>query len=122
MHRIYAFVIRHAKEFNGILSAEFNIEIDNFINEIVKNLISKMNRMYKIEIQRKKSILHIFLYFFVSYVINFLNKFFSIIAYPSIRYIKLSTFIISKHRGIAKFSYKIKYCCIKWYNIFRSSL
>lgn len=52
--RIYAFVIRHAKEFNGILSAEFNIEIDNFINEIVKNLISKMNRMYKIEIQRKK--------------------------------------------------------------------
>ncbi len=52
--KIYAFVIRHAEEFNGILSAEFNIEIDNFINEIVKNLISKMNRMYKIEIQKKK--------------------------------------------------------------------
>ena len=52
--KIYAFVIRHAEEFNGILSAEFNIEIDNFINEIVKNLISKMNRMYKIERQRKK--------------------------------------------------------------------
>lgn len=52
--RIYEFVIRHAKEFNGILSAEFNIEIDNFINEIVKNLISKMNRMYKIEIKKKK--------------------------------------------------------------------
>lgn len=52
--KIYAFVIKHAEEFNGILSAEFNIEIDNFINEIVKNLISKMNRMYKIEIQRKK--------------------------------------------------------------------
>lgn len=51
--KIYAFVIRHAEEFNEILSAEFNIEIDNFINEIVKNLISKMNRMYKIEIQRK---------------------------------------------------------------------
>ena len=51
---IYAFVIRHAKEFNGILSAEFNIEIDNFINEIVKNLISKMNRMYKIEKQKAK--------------------------------------------------------------------
>ena len=30
--KIYAFVIRHAEEFNGILSAEFNIEIDNFIN------------------------------------------------------------------------------------------
>ena len=52
--RIYAFVIRHSEQFNGILSAEFNIEIDNFINEIVKNLISKMNRMYKIEIQKKK--------------------------------------------------------------------
>ena len=52
--KIYAFVIRHAEEFNGILSEEFNIEIDNFINEIVKNLISKMNRMYKIEIQKKK--------------------------------------------------------------------
>lgn len=52
--KIYAFVIRHAEEFNGILSAEFNIEIDNFINEIVKNLISKMNRMYKIENQKVK--------------------------------------------------------------------
>lgn len=52
--KIYEFVIKHAEEFNGILSAEFNIEIDNFINEIVKNLISKMNRMYKIENQRKK--------------------------------------------------------------------
>ena len=51
--KIYAFVIKHAEEFNGILSDEFNIEIDNFINEIVKNLISKMNRMYKIENQRK---------------------------------------------------------------------
>ena len=52
--KIYAFVIKHSKEFNGILSAEFNIEIDNFINEIVKNLISKMNRMYKIEIQKQR--------------------------------------------------------------------
>lgn len=52
--KIYAFVIKHAEEFNGILSAEFNIEIDNFINEIVKNLISKMNRMYKIENQKQK--------------------------------------------------------------------
>ena len=51
--KIYAFVIKHAEEFNGILSADFNIEIDNFINEIAKNLISKMNRMFKIEKQRK---------------------------------------------------------------------
>ena len=52
--KIYAFVIKHAEEFNGILSSDFNIEIDNFINEIVKNLISKMNRMFKIEKQRKQ--------------------------------------------------------------------
>lgn len=52
--KIYAFVIKHDEEFNGILSSEFNIEIDNFINEIVKNLISKMNRMYKIEHQKQK--------------------------------------------------------------------
>ena len=51
--KIYAFVIKHAEEFNGILSSDFNIEIDNFINEIAKNLISKMNRMYKIEKQKK---------------------------------------------------------------------
>ena len=50
--KIYAFVIKHSNEFNGILSSEFNTEIENFINEIVKNLISKMNRMYKIEKQR----------------------------------------------------------------------
>lgn len=50
--KIYAFVIKHSNEFNGILSSEFNMEIENFINEIVKNLISKMNRMYKIEKQR----------------------------------------------------------------------
>lgn len=52
--KIYAFAIKHAEEFNGILSAEFNIEIDNFINEIGKNLISKMNRMHKIEEKRIK--------------------------------------------------------------------
>lgn len=52
--KIYDFVIKHAEEFNGILSSDFNIEIDNFINEIAKNLISKMNRMFKIEKQRKQ--------------------------------------------------------------------
>ena len=52
--KIYEFVITHDEEFNGILSSEFNIEIDNFIKEIVKNLSSKMNRMYKIELKKKK--------------------------------------------------------------------
>ena len=52
--KIYAFVIKHSEEFNGILSSEFNIEIENFINEIRKNLISKMNRMFKIEKQKNK--------------------------------------------------------------------
>ena len=52
--KIYDFVISHADEFNGVLCAEFNIEIDNFINEISKNLISKMNRMYKLENEKGK--------------------------------------------------------------------
>ncbi len=51
---IYNFVISHSKEFNGILSTDFNIEIDNFIEEIKKNLISKMNRMNKIEKEKGK--------------------------------------------------------------------
>lgn len=51
---INEFVMKHSKEFTGILSTELSIEIDNFIKEISKNLISKMNRMYSIEKQRKK--------------------------------------------------------------------
>ncbi|MDO5569152.1 MAG: DNA adenine methylase [bacterium] len=47
--KICDFVIRHAEEFNGVLTEQFNIKIDNFIHEIQKNLYSKIYRMNKIE-------------------------------------------------------------------------
>lgn len=47
--KICDFVIRHAEEFNGVLTEQFNIKIDNFIHEIQKNLYSKICRMCKIE-------------------------------------------------------------------------
>jgi len=46
---VYNFVFRYADEFNGILSNDFNIELDNFLLEIRKNLESKIQRMHKIE-------------------------------------------------------------------------
>lgn len=46
--KICEFVIRHSEEFNGVLTNNFNIKIDNFIHEIQKNLLSKINRMCKI--------------------------------------------------------------------------
>ncbi len=51
-NKILSFVLNHSKEFNGILSEDFNVSIDNFIKEIEKNLISKMTRMRKIEKER----------------------------------------------------------------------
>ena len=53
-NKILSFVIKHSKEFNGILSEDFNVAIDNFIKEIQKNLISKMTRMQKIEKEKGK--------------------------------------------------------------------
>ena len=52
--KICDFVIKHSSEFNGILSENFNIKIENFIHEIQKNLYSKISRMYKIENSRGK--------------------------------------------------------------------
>ena len=49
---IRCFVIEHSNEFNGVLTEDFNIQIENFINEIQKNLISKISRMNKIESTR----------------------------------------------------------------------
>ncbi len=45
---ICEFVIHHSDEFNGVLTNNFNIKIDNFIHEIQKNLLSKISRMCKI--------------------------------------------------------------------------
>lgn len=46
---IEGFTHEHAAEFDGILTPEYNIDIRNFKNELKRNFISKMNRMYKIE-------------------------------------------------------------------------
>ncbi len=52
--KIYEFVLEHSEEFNGILTEHFNIKIDNFLNEVRKNMISKIERMSKIEANRGK--------------------------------------------------------------------
>lgn len=46
---IVEFILKHVNEFNGVLSTSFNINLDNFIKEIKKNLINKTGRMKKIE-------------------------------------------------------------------------
>ena len=51
---IFEFVIKHSLEFNGMLEASFNIKIENFIKEINKNLINKIKRMKKIEMEKGK--------------------------------------------------------------------
>ena len=52
------FVKIHTEEFNGALSDEFTFGTNNFINEIIKNLTSKFERMNKIEKQRGKMCLN----------------------------------------------------------------
>ena len=52
--KIYEFVLKHSEEFNGLLSEHFNIKIDNFLSEVKKNLLSKIERMRKIELNRGK--------------------------------------------------------------------
>ncbi|MBQ3352712.1 DNA adenine methylase [Candidatus Saccharibacteria bacterium] len=52
--KIYAFVLAHAEEFNGLMTEHFNVRIDNFLSEIKKNMASKIKRMIKIESTRGK--------------------------------------------------------------------
>lgn len=52
--KIYEFVMTNKEEFNGLLSDYFNIKIENFLFEINKNLLSKIERMRKIELTRGK--------------------------------------------------------------------
>lgn len=47
--KISAFVLHNAKEFNGLLSPDFNIGIQNFVNELIKNFKNKITRMVKLE-------------------------------------------------------------------------
>jgi DNA adenine methylase len=51
---ILEFVFKHSEEFNGMLETNFNINLDNFIKEIKKNLLNKIKRMKKIELEKGK--------------------------------------------------------------------
>ena len=51
---IVEFVFKHSKEFNGMLESNFNINLENFIKELNKNLVSKTKRMKKIELEKGK--------------------------------------------------------------------
>jgi DNA adenine methylase len=49
------FVIQHVEDFNSILSTSFNLDIENFIHEVIRNLTNKLARMR--EIERRKGLL-----------------------------------------------------------------
>jgi len=51
---ILEFVFKQSKEFNGMLETSFNINLDNFIKELRKNLLNKIKRMKKIELKKGK--------------------------------------------------------------------
>jgi len=51
---ILKFVTKHLEKFNEMLKAYFDIHLENFIKEINKNLLSKIKRMKKIEIEKGK--------------------------------------------------------------------
>ena len=47
--KISAFVLHNANEFNGLLSPDFNIGIQNFVNELIKSFKNKIIRMADLE-------------------------------------------------------------------------
>lgn len=49
---IYEFVLKNAEQFNGMFSTVFNFNIQNFLKEINRNLVEKINRMKKIEMKK----------------------------------------------------------------------
>jgi DNA adenine methylase len=51
---IVEFIFKHSQEFNGMLESSFNINLENFIKELNKNLINKTKRMKKIELEKGK--------------------------------------------------------------------
>lgn len=53
-NKIYEFIFKNSKEFNGLFSSYFNFNIENFIKEINKNLIRKISRMKTLEQQKGK--------------------------------------------------------------------
>ena len=53
-NKLYEFILKHSDEFNGMFSTIFNFNIENFINEIKKNLVRKIKRMKVLEQQKNK--------------------------------------------------------------------
>ncbi len=51
---LFEFILSHAEQFNGMFSAIFNFNIENFIKEIKINLIRKIKRMKGIEAAKEK--------------------------------------------------------------------
>ncbi len=51
---ISSFVLHNADEFNGLLSTDFNIGIQNFVNELIKSFKNKILRMVEIEHRRNE--------------------------------------------------------------------
>jgi DNA adenine methylase len=49
---VTSFVLKHSTEFNGMFDTNFNVNIDNFLKELRKNINNKMKRMKKIELER----------------------------------------------------------------------
>src|SRR5688572_3804200 len=52
--RVTEFVLKHHEEFNGILNTSFNIDIDNFVQEVIRNITNKIGRMRVIELEKGK--------------------------------------------------------------------
>jgi DNA adenine methylase len=48
------FVLEHHEEFSGILKTSFNLDIENFIDEVIRNMTNKIDRMRKIEREKGK--------------------------------------------------------------------
>ena len=51
---IAEFVLANADEFNGLLSCNFNCQIENFVNELIRSIKNKMVRMKRIEKSKGK--------------------------------------------------------------------
>lgn len=51
---ISSLVLHNADEFNGLLSTDFNIGIQNFVNELIKSFKNKILRMVEIEQKRNE--------------------------------------------------------------------
>jgi len=47
--RVTEFVLEHHEEFSGILKTSFNLDIENFIDEVIRNVTNKIDRMRTIE-------------------------------------------------------------------------